>query len=253
MTIGRRVAIWSLRLGVIVVLLGVWIWSNRPGGVSKLLLPDLGSVVSNFGALLVSPEFWQAALLTVAEILAAFVVSAPLGVLVGFFAARTAVRTGVIGRVALWGYMAPLILFYPLFLLWFNVGPLSKIAFAGVSIFFPVLYGAIRAFRSVDGKYLRVARAFAASPAQADWLIKFRAALPMLSSTLRIAAALSAITVIFTEMLASQGGLGYLLASASQSFAVARAFALITAILIFVGLIQLAINSALAFDRHVRT
>ena len=70
------------------------------------------------------------------------------------------------------------------------------------------------------------------------------AALPMVLSGVRIGAALCMITVILAEMLASTQGLGYELARASQTLQVAEAVALILILLVFVAIVQFAINHA---------
>ena len=245
----HKMAVWALRIGTPVALLGVWLYSNGPGGVSPLILPDLGGVLLTFGQLVASAGFWEAIGLTVLEIGAAFVIGAGLGVLIGFWGARRELRTKSIEPLSVWGYMAPLILFYPLFVLWFDIGVASKISFGALNTFFPVVYGALRSFRSVDDRYLRVARAFGASSPQTDVLIKLPAALPMLASSLRIGVAMSVITVILSEMLASTGGLGYLLAISSSTFNMQNVFAIIVAILLLVGVIQAGMSRLLSFDR----
>lgn len=234
----QRVIVWALRVGAVVAIIGLWLYSNGPGDVSPLLLPKLESVLEQFIELVTGGNFWLAVGWTLSEILAAFAISVIVGTLIGFWAARSDLRSKVIEPIAIWGYMAPLILFYPLFILWLDIGPASKVAFAVTATVFPVAYGALRAFRSVDEMYVRLGRAYGASAHQLDWLLKMRATLPMLASTFRIGAAYCTVTVIVTEMLASTGGLGYELAVSSQTFAVAKAFALILAIMLVVGLFQ---------------
>jgi NitT/TauT family transport system permease protein len=245
----HKLIVWSLRAGAAAFLVGLWLYSNRPGGISKLLLPKLGDVLVLFGETLVTSEFWQTVGLTVTEILVAFLIAAVLGPLVGFWAARGDLRTKVVEPIMIWGYMAPLILFYPLFTLWLDIGPASKIAFAAVATVFPVTYGAIRAFRSVNEVYVRAARAFGASDHQIDWQIKLRSTLPMLASSFRIGAAYSVVTVILTEMLASKGGLGYELANASDTFAVAESFALIISIMMVVSVLQIGLDKLFSSGR----
>jgi NitT/TauT family transport system permease protein len=144
--------------------------------------------------------------------------------------------------VLAWGYMAPLVLFCTLCILWFGVGVWSKIFCANVSAFFPIAFNSLRGFRAVDLRYLRVARAFGASAGQADRPVKIQAALPMVMSGLRIGAALDIITVILAEMLASQRGPGHRMAHAGQTLMVPDVFALIVIVLVLVALLQLVIQ-----------
>jgi ABC-type nitrate/sulfonate/bicarbonate transport system permease component len=193
-------------------------------------------------ALLQEAPTWTAVGVTLSEIGTAFVVSVVVGIGVGFACSRTTLRARVSEPLIAWGYLASLVLFYPLFILWFGVGPWSKILYGAVSGFFPIAFNALRGFQAVDERYLKVAKAFGASPGQTDRLVKVQAALPMVMSGVRIGAALNIITVVLAEMLASERGLGYELAYASQTMQVARLFALIVVLLCVVTLLQLLIQ-----------
>jgi ABC-type nitrate/sulfonate/bicarbonate transport system permease component len=240
--IRHRILVWGLRIALIAVLLGLWLYGNGPGHVSTLLLPIFSGVVTTLGQLVIVPTFWSAVAETLFEMAIAFVIAAVVGTLLGFWAARGPLRAKTIEPLAVWGYMAPLFLFYPLFLLWFGVDAPSKISLAAVSSVFPIIYGSIRAFRSVDEIYLRVGRAYGATNRQIDWLIKLRASLPVLASAFRIGAAYSITTVLAAEVLSSLNGLGYLLAQAAQSFNASEAFALVFAIVVIVALLQMLLN-----------
>ncbi|MFI6348627.1 ABC transporter permease [Streptomyces sp. NPDC050560] len=240
----QLLAVWLLRALLLVVVVGAWWYATGPGGVSPLLLPKLGPVGDRLGALLGTGQLWSDLGLTVVEILLAFLVSAAAGVLVGFWAGRTELRARIVEPLVAWGYMAPLVLFYPLFIAWFDIGMTSKVLYGALSGFFPIAFNALRGFRAVDPRHLRVARAFGASAVQTDWLVKSRAALPMVMAGVRVGAALDIIAVILAEMLASSRGLGYELAQASQTLQIPDVFALILILLVFVALMQLAIQKA---------
>jgi ABC-type nitrate/sulfonate/bicarbonate transport system permease component len=241
--------IWGLRLLLVVVILGAWTYATGPGGVSPILLPRLDLVWQQLVALLQEGPTWAAIGVTLFEIGLAFVVSTVAGIGLGFVCSRTPLRAKVSEPLLAWGYLAPLVLFYPLFILWFGVGLWSKILYSAVSGFFPIAFNALRGFQAVDERYLKVAKAFGASPGQTDRLVKVWAALPMVMSGVRIGAALNIITVVLAEMLASERGLGYELAYASQTMQVARVFALIIVLLCIVALLQLLIQR-FAKPRH---
>lgn len=237
-----RARIWALRGLLVAVILGGWLYAAGPGGVSPVLLPRLGLVWTELRALLADPTLWSDVGFTLFEIALAFVLSVLAGFLVGFASSRTPLRAKVVEPLLAWGYMAPLVLFYPLFILWFGVDGWSKILYGAASGFFPVAFNSLRGFRAVDQRYLRAARAFGASSAQIDRQVKVPAALPMVMAGIRIGAALNIITVILAEMLAAQRGLGYRLAAASQTLQMPRAFALIIMLLGIVALLQLVIQ-----------
>ena len=238
----RFFIIWGLRALLLGAVVGSWAWATGPGGVSPLLLPRIDLTLSSLGEFVKDPQLWSDLLLTVTEILFAFVISASAGVLIGFWGSRTALRASVTEPLIAWGYMAPLVLFYPLFIIWFDIGMASKVSYSALSGFFPIAFNSLRGFRAVDPRYVRVAHAFGARPSQIDRMVKTQAALPMVMSGIRIGAAINIITVILAEMLASARGLGYELARASQTLQIPQVFALIIILLVFVALMQMLIQ-----------
>lgn len=239
-----QVKVWLLRAGLLAALVGAWAWASGPGGVSRILLPSLSDTGSSLGAYLGSGGFWHSAGITVLEIAVAFFISAAGGCLLGFAASRREFGAAVLEPLLAWSYMVPLIVFYPLFILWFGVGMWSKIFYGAVSGLIPVAYNTIRGFRAVDPRYLRVGRAFGASSLQTDLLIKLGAAMPMVLAGLRIGAAINVITVILAEMLSALQGLGYDLSQAYQLLDVPGTYALIIILLVLVGIIQQGIQWA---------
>ena len=241
----RQATVWGARLLTLCVAVGLWVYGNGPGGVSPILLPKLPDVLDEFASLLTSADNWLDVRTTIYEIVIAGTMAVTAGLGVGFIAARSRFWTAVIEPMLAWGYLVPLVLFYPVFILWFGVGSWSKIACAGLAAFFPIAYNAVRAFSTVDPEHIRVGVAFGASPVQIDWLIKFRAGIPVAAAGLRIGAATTFIMVIVTEMLSAQRGLGYELARSSDTFQRSTTFAITLFVMLIVGVFQYLVTRAL--------
>jgi ABC-type nitrate/sulfonate/bicarbonate transport system permease component len=247
------VKVRALQLAAATVAVGLWLYAQGAGGVSRVILPELGDVLKEFAQFWVSSTIYRAMGVTMAEIFISLAIASLLGFLIGFWGARTKLRAGVLEPLLVWGYLIPHVLFYPLIILWFGTGVSSKIVYAASSAVFPIAFNCLRAFRGVDARYIDVGRAYGASPRQMDWLIKLRASLPIAGAGLRIGAALCMVTVIVAEMLASSQGLGYLLKFYSQSFNAARSYAIIMVVLVVVGIFQFIIKRILpAGDAGVR-
>ena len=238
----HRLKVLGLRVAAVAAILGVWLYSVGPGGVSPLILPPPGRVLAAMIDFFTDRRLYGAIGITMLEILASLLIAATLGFGIGFWGARTERRAAVLEPLLVWGYLVPHILFYPLLILWFGVGVPSKIAYSASSAVLPIAFNCLRGFRRVDPKYVNVGRAFGATARQLDWTIKLRAGLPMAAAGLRLGAALAMITVIVAEMLASTRGLGYLLKLYSQSFNAARSFAITLIILVVVGIFLFVIN-----------
>lgn len=237
-----RLAVWGIRLGLVAALLGYWIYMTGPGQISPLLLPKLNLVRRELREILTSGALWHDVGITAIEFVVAFLIACLVGGGIGFACSRTELRYRITEPLVAWGYMVPLVLFYPLFIVWFDIGMTSKIVYGALSGFFPMAFNSLRGFRAVDPRYLRVAQAFGASASQSDRQVKLPAAMPMVMSGIRIGGALCMISVILAEMLASTQGLGYELARASQTLKVPSVYAHIVVLLGFVALVQIFIN-----------
>jgi NitT/TauT family transport system permease protein len=104
-----------------------------------------------------------------------------------------------------------LITWYPLFMVWFGLGTMSKIVYAAVSGFFPIAINTMNGIRGLDRRYLLFGQAIGCSRRQVVFQILLPMAMPSIISGLRIGTGLVVIGVIVAEMLASFGGIGYLI------------------------------------------
>lgn len=237
--------VWALRLLLVAVIFGGWAYETRPGRASAVVLPAIPEVARTLGTTLAGGGTWSAIGVTLIEVLVGLGIAVVAGSLVGFLGSRTQWRADVVQPLAGWAYMVPMVLFFPLFELWFGVGMWSKIAYAAANAFLPVAFNTITGFRSVQARYLRVAHAYGASATQTELLVKLPASLPFVLAGVRTAAALAFISVILGETLAATRGIGSQLTLASQTLDATSEFAYIIIILLTVGLVQVGIDRSL--------
>lgn len=241
----HKAKVLALRLAALGGLYGFWLYLVGPGEISPLILPEPGKVVDAIWNFLKDGDLYANLRVTMFAIMVSLVLATVFGFMIGFWGARSTRRAAVVEPLLVWGYLVPHILFYPLLVLWFGVGVSSKIAYSATSAVLPIAFNCLRAFRTVDAKYVTVGRAFGASAHQLDLLIKLRAGIPMAAAGLRLGAALAMITVVVAEMLSSTQGLGYMLKLYSQSFATAKSVALTFIILAVVGIFLFFIDKVL--------
>ena len=130
----------------------------------------------------------------------------------------------------------PIIALGPLFILWFGLGLLAKVAVVFSICIFPIIINTNKGLTSAPDNLVEVTRSFGANNWQIFKKILFPSALPMIVAGERLAAALSLIGVVVAEFFGSSAGLGYLIFNASQTFATASLFVGI-AILAGVGIV----------------
>ena len=141
-------------------------------------------------------------------------------------------------------FSVPLITLYPLFLVWFGLGPGSKIAFAVLTGSIPIALNTMDGVRQIDRSFVGLARSIGASPAQAYLRIYFPLALPSILSGLRIGTSLVVIGVVVCEMLASVDGLGFWISYNRTIFKTGHVYlgitlAMLSVVLVNIGLAQI--------------
>ena len=107
-------------------------------------------------------------------------------------------------------YAVPIVILYPIFTAWFGIGSQSKIIFAGVYGFFPVMLSTAAGIRTIDPQLLLAARSMGATLSQQITRVIIPASIPTVLTGLRLGGALTIIGVVVSEMLTSAAGIGYL-------------------------------------------
>jgi NitT/TauT family transport system permease protein/taurine transport system permease protein len=197
------------RAVAIIVILGCWEAARRFNLVGPLLLAS----PSEIGLALIGSwsDYLGALRFTVSEIALAVVIAWTLGIGTGVLAGMIPFFGATAGPLLSSLFAIPLITWYPLFMVWFGIGIKSKIAYAVVSGFFPIAINTMIGVRGLDPRYMLFGRAIGCSRPQMVLRILIPMAMPTIVAGLRIGTALIVIGVIVAEMLASLGGLGYLI------------------------------------------
>jgi ABC-type nitrate/sulfonate/bicarbonate transport system permease component len=238
----RQVVLIQLLLGLII--LGVWWYQSREGRVSPIMLPKPEDVAAAIPDLLREPTFWTELRVSVVEMIGAFLVAGVAGVVVGSLLGASKYAAKVASPILVWCQMVPIILFYPLCLLFFGVGEASKIAFGGFYGFFPVAATTVMALSTVPERYRIAAVAMGATRRQLITKVLVPAARPIVASGLRLGAALCLIGVIAGEMLGAVAGLGYQIKASSATFESANTYAYIVVTLVLVAAFNMVISRA---------
>jgi NitT/TauT family transport system permease protein len=207
----------AVRLILVAGFLVVWEAVRRLNVVGPLLLASPSEIVAAGAAS--APKFAHAFEQTVIEIVVAIAISIVLGTGAGALAGTRPFLGAVTGPVLTSMFAVPLITWYPLFMVWFGIGPPSKIAYGVVSAFFPIAINTMNGLRGVDRRYLVYGRAIGCSQWQIVTRILIPLALPSIVAGLRIGASLAIIGVVVAEMLASLGGIGFIITSARNFYA----------------------------------
>lgn len=200
----RRIA---FRLAVALLLIGIWQAVCQFGHVSSVILASPSDIY--FAFLSSGGQFLAAFRTTLIEIASAVVIAWSLGIVLGLGFGSFAYWTAVVGPLFSSLFAIPLVTWYPLLVIWLGIGSSSKIAYAALSGFFPIILNTLSGVRQIDPNYVRYARSVGCSWGRIMFQILLPMALPSILSGLRIGTALVVISIIVAEMLASLGGLGF--------------------------------------------
>jgi NitT/TauT family transport system permease protein len=213
----------NLRRGItILIVLGLWEAVRRFNLVGPLLLASPSEIAD---ALVKSwLDYVLALRLTATEIAVALAVTWTLGIGAGIIAGLRPFLGATAGPLLSSAFAVPLISWYPLFMVWFGIGITSKIAYAIVSGFFPIAINTMNGIAALDRQYLLLGKAIGCSRRQIIFRILLPMAMPSIVSGLRIGTALIVIGVIVAEMLASLGGIGYLISYYRSIYATAHVY-----------------------------
>jgi ABC-type nitrate/sulfonate/bicarbonate transport system permease component len=231
-----------VQLGFFVAVLLLWFVATSGLGVNRLLLPDPIAVWHELVDIIVTGEFIPDLKVTVTELVFAFAIAVPLGMVLGYLISRSAYMIKVCEPLFAGIYSIPIILFLPLYVLIFGLGPASKIALGATIGFFPVVLNAIAGFGAVDQSLVRVARSMGASNIQMFRHVLLPAARPILLAGLRIGFTVALLSVIGSETLASLAGLGHRIVNLAENMDMARMFAYIVFVIAIVAVLNALVS-----------
>jgi ABC-type nitrate/sulfonate/bicarbonate transport system permease component len=222
-----RLASRAVQIGFLVGLIALWYLATAQWGVSHLLLPNPANVWHELADVLRSGEFLPDLEVTLSELATAFAISCTSGITLGYLISRSPYAIKVFEPLLAGIYSVPIILFLPLYVLFFGLGPASKIALGTTISFFPIVLNTIAGFGYVDKIYITAARSMGASNLQMFRYVLLPAALPVILTGLRIGFTVALLSILGSETIASLAGLGHRIVHLAEGMDTARMFAYI--------------------------
>jgi ABC-type nitrate/sulfonate/bicarbonate transport system permease component len=231
----------TVQVGFLAAVFLAWHLLTLWSGVNPLLLPPLGAVGAALADIITSGAVVQETGTTLRTVLIAFAGAALLGAAAGFGITRSRYLCRLFEPLLASIFAIPLTLFFPLFLLFFGIGPESKIAYGTTYAFFPVALNTISGLSQVDATLIAAARSMGASPQLLFRRVLLPGALPVILTGLRIGFFACFAAVLGGETLSSISGLGHEIANSAQLMDSARMFAwVLVVIAISFALVALA-------------
>ena len=204
-------------------LLALWqavVWATA---VPPYILPGPDRVAA---ALLAQPGLLaRHAAVTLQEIVLGILLGSLIGVASAVLLAASGTARRWLMPLLVVSQALPVFALAPLLVLWLGYGMPSKVAMAVLIIYFPVTAAFLDGLRRTEPGWLELARTMDARPAAILRHIRVPAALPALTSGLRVAAAVAPIGAVIGEWVGASAGLGYLMLHANARMQVDLMFA----------------------------
>jgi NitT/TauT family transport system permease protein len=184
--------------------LAAWQWPNVARLVSQPteIARGLVEVVAN-------GTIWQHLQTTLSEMAVGYVIGAIAGVALGLLFGRIKLLGDIFNPYITLFNGIPKVALAPVFVIWFGIGVMSKIAIILTMVFFVVFINTFAGLRSVNEEYVNIARIMGASAWQVAREVFLPATLPFILVGLRAGIPFSVIGAVVGEFIAATKGLGY--------------------------------------------
>ena len=213
----------------------------RSGLINSFLLPPPSAVLASLPMLFAEERLVPRLAMTAMEVLAGAATATVAGLLVGWLLHRwPSLRQAFIGWVV--GFAAaPLILLYPLFLIFFGRGLATIIAMSAVAAVTPIILKTVEGLDGTARVLLDTGRSFDLTARQLLWLVRVPAAVPSILSGIRLGLVYALTGVVSVEYLTNFGGLGELITDLADRYEMAAMYgAILFVMLVSAGLLTLA-------------
>ncbi len=220
-------AVTLLRLILLASLLAAWEILAQSGWLYRDVVPSLLSIGCALASLLSSPDYYFHLSVTVLEIAGALAIGGTIGVLTGLVLGANPFAGRAIEPYIYYLGPTPKIIFFPIMIMWFGVGPGSKIAMGAVSCFFPIALSVAAGMRQIDPVLIRVGRSFRAQAWQMAWKIYLPAMRHPILNGVRLGLGIAIIGTLLAETKLSNRGIGHLIMRAYSVFDMPKMYALL--------------------------
>ena len=226
-------------IATIAVLLVALEAAVRAGAVNAAIVPPPTVVVHKLYAVLSGGTFLKPLGQTLSLLFVSYAIGCGLAVGLGLLMGRHPFVEGLFEPLVEFLRPLPKPALLPPLILFLGLGDAMKITVVSLGVFFPVLINTVQGVRGTDPVLLDVGRTFQHGQAAAVRKIVLPSALPLILAGMRVSLGLGLVLVIIAEMMASTGGIGFLVIDMQRSFRSADMYAWI----VILGVLGYALNA----------
>src|SRR5262245_33881360 len=222
----------ALRIAIIAGVVLLWEALAQSGWLYRDVVPSLFRIGRALVQTLVDPTFYFHLYATFYEIALGMAIGSAAGLVVGIVLGGSKLMQRAYEPFLYYLGPTPKIIFFPVLIMWFGVGPGSKIAMGVISCFFPVALNVAGGMREIDRVLIRVGRSFRANTWQMVTKIYIPAMRHPIINGLRLGFGVCLIGTLLAETRLSNRGIGFLVIQSYTLFNMPHMYSLL--IILFV-------------------
>jgi NitT/TauT family transport system permease protein len=199
-----------LALGIVsfAAILVVWEVGARIGWLNPFFTSQPTAIARALAGQMRSGELARSVAVSLVEFALGFGAAIAVGLTLGIAAGWFRTVEHALHPFIWFVYSAPLIAFYPLFVLWLGLGAATVIAISFLLSVMPIAVNTIAGISGLDPLLLLAARSFGARPHDLLWKVALPASVPMIAAGLRLGVGRALTGVVIAELFVPSGGLG---------------------------------------------
>src|SRR6476646_6843730 len=205
-------------------LLLAWEIAGRLGFIDVRFFPAPSSIIGVLLSMIWSGELMEHVLISLQRICLGFLLGGIPAIIIGVLMGISRPVRALVDPLITATYPIPKSAILPFILLIFGLGEMSKVVMVAIGVFFPVAINATAGVLQIPPIYLDVGKSFKASRWDIFRTIALPGALPFIMTGIKLGAGLALILIAVAEMVGAKSGLGYMIWSAWETFAVAKMY-----------------------------
>lgn len=230
------------------VLLGAWELLAYAEVIDTRFFSQPTQIFATLGEMASSGELTEHVTASLRRVALGLVIGVVPGTLLGAVMGLSRLVRAIFLPVIAATFPIPKIAILPLLLLIFGIGERSSVALVAIGVFFIALYNTMGGVLNLPASYRDVGSSFGARRGQYIRLIALPGALPHIFTGIKLSVGIGLLLIVAAEFVGTRTGIGYLVWSSWEVFAVERMFVG----LLLLGLLGYITNMAMdALERRL--
>jgi NitT/TauT family transport system permease protein len=213
-----------MSIGSPLALLLTWEAAAQFGFIDIRFFPAPSAIMVVLVRMLMSGELIEHILISMQRIALGFLLGGIPAIIIGITMGISRPVRALVDPLIVATYPIPKSAILPFILLIFGLGEMSKVVMVALGVFFPIAINATAGVLQISPTYLDVGKSFKASRWDTFRTIALPGALPFIMTGIKLGAGLALILIAVAEMVGAKSGIGYMIWSAWETFAVAKMY-----------------------------